>query len=74
LKSHINFKKNKKNLKFLPQVHMLSLHLLENFQLKILIFDLCLVVSKTADMVFCHFKKFHGHGGLGGKRGVKADP
>jgi hypothetical protein len=53
---------------------MLSLHLLENFQLKILIFDLCLVVSKTADMVFCHFKKFHVHGGLGGKRGVKADP
>jgi hypothetical protein len=27
LKCHINFKKNSKNLNFLPQVHMLSLNL-----------------------------------------------
>jgi hypothetical protein len=46
------FQKKKKNLKFLPQVYMLPLYLLENFQLKILIFGPCFEVSKTADMVY----------------------
>jgi hypothetical protein len=59
------FQKKKKNLKFLPQVYMLPLYLLENFQLKILIFGPCFEVSKTADMVYWHFKIFDVHAGLG---------
>jgi hypothetical protein len=65
LKCHIIYFLNKKNLKVLPQVNMLSLHLPWNFQLKILIFDPCLEVSKTANMVYWHFKNFHAHAGLG---------
>jgi hypothetical protein len=39
-------------LRFLPQLHMLSLHLLKKIQLKILIFDPCLEVSKIAYMIY----------------------
>jgi hypothetical protein len=38
--------KNKKNLNFLPQVHMVSLHLPYKFQLKIILFDLLSELSK----------------------------
>jgi hypothetical protein len=37
---------------------MLSLHLPKKFQLKILIFDPCLEVSKTADMYIDFFETF----------------
>jgi hypothetical protein len=46
------FQKKQKNLISLPQVHMLPLHLLKKFQLKVLIFDPYLEVSKNADMIY----------------------
>jgi hypothetical protein len=58
LKCHIYFKTNKKRLRFLPQVHMLSLHLLKKFQLRILIFDPYLKVSKTAEWYIDLFETY----------------
>ena len=52
------FKKNQKNLRFLPQVYMLSLHLLKKFQLKILIFDPYSKVSKTTKWYINLFESF----------------
>jgi hypothetical protein len=52
------FLKHRKILKFLPQVHMLSLHLLKKFQLKILIFDPISEVSKTIDWYIDFFEIF----------------
>ena len=52
------FKENKKELRFLQQLYMLSLHLLKKNQLKIMIFNPYLEVSKIVEWYIDFLKSF----------------